>query len=65
MAVAIRRGRHVAVSKPLLDQLHGHALRDEERGTRMPQIVEADLLQIVLFRKNGGGLSFLSGIKPH
>lgn len=42
-----------------------HTLRWQHRGAQVPQIVEADLLQIVLFRKNDGGLSFLSGIKPH
>ena len=65
MAINIRRRAHIAVSKPFLNQIHRHALRDEERGAQVPQVVEADLLQIVLFRKNDGGLSFLSGIKTH
>ena len=31
MAINVRRGGDVAMSQPLLDQLHLHALRDEER----------------------------------
>ena len=65
MAVDIRRRAHIAVPQPFLNLLHRHALRQQHRRARVSEVVEADLLQIVLFRKNDGGLSFLSGIKPH
>ena len=65
MAVDIRRRAHIRVPQPFLNLLHRHTLRQQHRCARVPQGVEADLLQIVLFRKNDGGLSFLSGIKPH
>lgn len=42
-------GRDVAMPKPLLYQLHLHAVRQEERGTTVSQIMEPYLPQAVLF----------------
>ena len=57
VAVDIRRGAHVAMSEPFLDLLHGHALCEEHRSAGVAKVVEADLLQIMLFQK----LSEVSG----
>lgn len=57
VAIDIRRGAHIAMSKPFLDLLHWYALGEEHRGAGVAKIVEADLLQIVLFQK----LSEVSG----
>ena len=43
VAVNVRGGGDVAVAKPLLDQLHLHALRDQERRAGVAQIVEAEV----------------------
>ena len=48
MAINVRRGGDVAMSQPLLDQLHLHALRDKERGAGVAQVVEANVLEIIL-----------------
>ena len=41
MAIDVRCGGDIAVAQPLLDQLHLHALRDQERGAEVAQIVES------------------------
>ncbi len=51
MAVNIRRCAHITMPQPLLNLLHRHALGEQYRCTRVPQIVEADLLQLMLLQK--------------
>ena len=53
MAIDVCRGGDVAVAKPLLDQLHLHALRYKERSAGVAQIVEADVLEAVLLQNRG------------
>ena len=48
MTVDVRRGGDIAMSQPLLDQLHLHALRDKEGRTGVAQVVEANVLEVVL-----------------
>ena len=61
MAVDVRRGGNVAVTQPLLDQLHLHALRDKERGAGVAQIVEADVLESVLLQNRGKAIAHVIG----
>ena len=56
MAVNVRRGGDVAVAKPLLDQLHFHALRDQERRAGVSQVMESELPISALCRMIGGSL---------
>ena len=51
VAIDIRRGAHIAMSEPFLDLLHGDSLCEEHRGAGVPQVVEAYLLQLMLFQK--------------
>ena len=61
MAVNIRRGGDVTVTKPLLDQLHLHALRDKERGAGVAQVVEANVLEVVLPQDRGKAVAHVIG----
>ena len=61
VAVDVRRGGDVAVSKPLLDQLHLHALRDKERCAGVAQVVEADVLESVLLQDRGKAVAHVIG----
>ena len=49
------------MSQPLLDQLHLHALRDQERGAGVTQIVEADMLEAVLLQDRGKAVAHVIG----
>ena len=51
VAIDIGGCAHIAMSEPFLDLLHGHALCEEHRGAGVAKIVEADLLQVMLFQK--------------
>ena len=57
VAVDIGSGTHIAMSEPFLDLLHWHALCKKHRGAGVAKIVEADLLQVMLFQQ----LSEVSG----
>ena len=61
MAVNVRRGGDVTVAKPLLDQLHLHALRDKERRAGVAQIVKADMLEAVLLQYCGEAVAHVIG----
>ena len=50
MAVDVRGGGDVAMSQPLLDELHLHALRDKERRAGVAQVMEANVLAAVLLQ---------------
>ena len=63
MAVYVRRGGNVAVTQPLLDQLHLHALRDKERRTGVAQVVEANVLEVVLPQDRGKAVAHVIGRK--
>ena len=51
VAIDIRRGTHIAMSKPFLDLLHRHALCEEHRGAGVAKIVEENLHQLSLSLK--------------
>jgi hypothetical protein len=46
VAVGAQGNRYRGVSQELLDELRMDALREQQRGTRMPQVVKADLWQL-------------------
>ena len=51
VAIDIVGGAHIAISEPFPKKIHGHALGEERRGSGVAQIVEADLLQVMIFQK--------------
>ena len=51
MAVDVRRGADVAVTKPLLNLFHGHVVCQQQRGATVPEIVETDMPQAVLLQQ--------------
>ena len=57
----VRRGGDVAVAKPLLDQLHLHALRDKERCAGVAQVMEADMLEAILLQNRGKAVAHVIG----
>ena len=63
MAINVRRGGDVAVPQPLLDQLHLHALCDQERCAGVAQIVEANVLEVVLPQDRGKAVAHVIGRK--
>ena len=50
VAVDIGGGAHIAISEPFPEPLHRHALCKKYRGAEEAKIMEADTLQIILFR---------------
>ena len=63
MAVNIRRGGYVAVTKPLLDQFHLHALCDKERCAGVAQVVKTNVLHAVLLQDRGKAIAHVIGRK--
>jgi len=61
VAIDVRRGRDVAMSHPLLDQLQLHALRNEERRAGVAQVVEANVLEVVLPQDRGKAVAHVIG----
>ena len=61
MAIDVRRGGDVAVAKPLLDQLHLHALRDKERRAGVAQVVKTNVLEVVLLQYCGKAVAHVIG----
>ena len=49
--VDIRRGRNIAVTQPLLNLLHRHALFQQQAGAGVAQIMESNPAQAVLFQQ--------------
>lgn len=61
VSIDVCGGCEGAVAKPDLDLLHGNALPQEKAGAGVPEIVEADLLQAVLFKKLSKMLGHIVG----
>ena len=51
MGVDVGRGGDVAVAQPFLNLLHGHPLFQQQAGTGVAQIVEADMSQTMCFQE--------------
>ena len=65
MAIDVRRGGDVAVTEPLLDQLHLHALRDQERGAGVAQSVKTNIDTVCALCYNDlTGNEALPGVLP-
>ena len=67
MAVDVRRGADVAVTKPLLNLFHGHVVCQQQRGATVPEIVETDMPQAFHFQQLAEIATEIPGIEnvPH
>ena len=55
VGIYVGGGREVTVSKPFLDLLHGNAVGKKQRCAAMPEIMEPDMPQAVLFKQSRKG----------
>ena len=61
VGVDVGRGGDVAVAQPFLDLLHRHPLFQQQAGTGVAQIVEADLPQAVVDQQLGEAVGHCVG----
>ena len=64
MGVDVAGGADVTVAQPLLDVLESHTVCIEQGRTGVPEIVETDAAQSVLFQKLREGLREIPRLDP-